>query len=137
MSTDLDIRTDSLEDRTCGAGTELRIDRYGFFANNGENRYTTAIAGEQARRGELREEIFTPAFPGQPERLGGAEQVKKMSIFETAPKYTQGLYAEAGSGDAAAVWLLLLFVGICIGTFFLTRGFRGYKRRKAAKCISP
>jgi hypothetical protein len=135
-NTDLNIRTDSLEDRTGVSNTDLRIGQYEFFADKGESRYVTAAAGGQARLSELREEIFTSSFPRQTDVYSGAGQVQEMSILETAPEYTQGLYDEANTADKADTLLVLLFAGICILTFFITRGFYGYKRRKADECTS-
>ncbi|MDR0875638.1 MAG: hypothetical protein LBN12_05455 [Clostridiales Family XIII bacterium] len=135
-NTDLTIRADSLENRTGVTNTDLRIGQYEFFADNQESRYVTAAEGEQARLAELREEVFTPAFADGLGRNNVSPQVQQLSILETAPEYTQGLYDESGSGGTGTILLVLLFAGICMVTFFITRKIHGYKRKKAETCTS-
>ena len=133
MSTDLNLKVGSLDSRTGIASTDLRIGQYEFFTNESESRYIMASENEQAIQLEMRDEIFTPAFP-KGEDISMATQAQTMNIFNNSPEYTQGFYDETNAFDTGGILLVLLFVCVCILTFIVTRFIHMYKARKANEC---
>jgi len=130
MGTDLEVRPDTLEERTGTTNTDLRIGQYGFFAPEEENQYIRAAENEQGRLEGLQSQPFTDAFPGGITTVNGAEKVQSMPILEKSPEYTQGLFNETGAVSAETIMIVLAAIGACAATFFLTRAVSMYQRRK-------
>ena len=138
MSTDLDIKTDSLEGMMGQSNNDLRLGRYGFFAPDTENRYSIADENAQEQLNEVRNQPFSPSFHGQAEDTAGAAYLQSQGVLENPAAYTAGLFDEAGTQATSLILSVFLIAAACLAAFFASGRWRSYtRRRKESKCTSP
>ena len=131
MGSELEVRADSLEGREGSTNTNLQIAQYGFFAPEDENVYVAAKAVTLARLETLQSQPFTELFQKESLAASGAEQVQSLPILEKTPEYTTGQFDESNATDTGNAVMALVIALICLATFFVTRAWHLYQRRKA------
>ena len=135
MSSDLEIKTDSLDRRDGQSNSDLRTGEYRFFSGEAENPYRNAEKNLEANREVLKEKFFTGYISGADPYEGVLPETA--GIFKTPAEYTGGRFDETGTYQEAQILQTVLIAAACAAAFLAARLWSRHKRKKAEKCISP
>jgi hypothetical protein len=134
LSSDLEIRIDSLDSRTGHSNSDLRIGEYDFFATDHESPYRVAAEQLEKGREELKSRLFTGSIPK--DKVDSVLMEKTLGILETPSEYTLGRFDESSSYIEDVIIPAVLITAACAVSFFAAKLWSRYKRKRAEACTS-